>query len=136
MHKPRYTPSHPRENTKKPKQPSNIKARKEGLKEVSNSGYSPHIMENPIDRKSNSIKQVKPSKLSKPLVIHSPPRTTYSTIPDSRPAQNIEKISSPELRSNSPDVNVHVVNLAIEKMEQEQLKTLIDLMICRYEHRN
>ena len=131
LHKPRYTPGHPKENTKKPKQPST----KESLKEVSNSGYSPHIMENPLNRKSKSTKPVKPSKLSKPLVINSPPRTTYSTIPDPCPVQNKERIPSPELRSNSPDVNVQVVDLAIEEMEQRQLKTLIDLMICRYEHR-
>ena len=130
LHKPRYTPNHPRENTKKPKQPFTIKALKEGLKEVSKSGYSPQIMENPIDRKSDSTKQVKPPKLNKPLVIHSPPKRTYSTIPD------IQKIPPSESRSNSPDVNVQIVDLAIEKMEQEQLKSLIDLMICRYEYRN
>ena len=139
LHKPRYTPNHPKENTKKPKEPFTMKAVKEGLREVSNSGYSPHIMENPIDRKSNPSKQAKPSKLNKPLVIHSPPRRSYPTcytIPDSCPTQDTERIPPPEQRipsaessPKSPDVNVHVVNLAIEKMEQEQLKSLIDMMI-------
>ena len=146
LHKPRYTPDHPKQNTKKPKEPFTMKAVKEGLREVSNSGYSPHIMENPIERKSNSSKQAKPSKLNKPLTIHSPPRRSYPTcypIPDSCPTQDTERIPPPEQRipstessPKSEDVNVQVVNLAIEKMEQEQLKSLIEMLIFRYEHRN
>ena len=142
LHKPRYTPDHPKQNTKKPKEPFTMKAVKEGLREVSNSGYSPHIMENPIVRKPNSSKQVKPSKLKQPLTIHSPPKRSYP-IPDSCPTQNSERIPpsdqripSSESSPKSEDVNVQVVNLAIEKMEQEQLKSLIDMLIFCYEYKN
>ena len=81
LHKPRYTPSCPKQKLKKPKEPLTKKVVKEGLKEVPNSGYSPHIMENPIDRKPNSSQQTKPLKLNPPLTIHSPPRRSY---PNSR----------------------------------------------------
>ena len=148
LHKPKYRPSHPKQNTKKPKD-----SMQEGLKEVSNSGYPPHIMENPIERKPHSSKQVKPSKLTKPLAIHSPPKRPHPTcynLLDSCPTQDDnrfpppeQRISPPEQRtpssessSKSEDVNVQVVNLAIEKMEQDQLKSLIDILIFKYEHKN
>ena len=80
------------------------------------------------------------------MTIHSPPRRSYPicySIPDSCPTQNREripppeqKIPSPESSSKSEDVDVQVVSLAIEKLEQEQLKSLIDMLIIRYEHRN
>ena len=141
LHKPRYTPSCPKQKLKKPKEPLTRKVVKESLKEVPNSGYSPHIMENPIDRKFHSSQQTKLLKPNPPLDIHSPPRRSYP-IPDPCPSQNLERIPIPEQRISSsepspksPDINVQVVDLAIEKMKQEQLKDLIDTLIFRYEHK-
>ena len=56
LHKPRYTPEHPKQTLKKPKEPFTLKAVREGLKEVANSGYSPHIIENPIRGKIKFFK--------------------------------------------------------------------------------
>ena len=141
LHKPRYTPSCPKQKLKKSKEPLTKKVVKESLKEVSNSGYSPHIMENPIEKKPKSSQQTKPLKLDPPLTIHSPPRRSYP-IPDPCPSQNVERLPTPEQRipSSEPspksvDINVQVVDLAIEQMKQEQLKDLIDTLIFRYEHK-
>ena len=98
-------------------------------------------MENPIDKKPNSSQQTKPLKLNPPLTIHSPPRRSYP-IPDTCPSQNLERLPIPEQRitssepsPKSADINVQVVDLAIEKMKQEQLKDLIETLIFRYEHK-
>ena len=135
LHKPRYTPDHPKHTipskprliskseTKKPKEPFTSKAMQEGLREISNPGYSPHIMDNPIEKKQNPSKQTKPSKLNKPIPIHSPPRRSYPTCypnSDYCPINGVEQNISPsEPRAKSEDLDVQVVNLAIGKMEQE-----------------
>ena len=149
LHKPRYTPEHPKQikpckprlisksDTKKLKEPFTLKAVQEGLREVSNSGYTPPIMSNPIEGTQDSSKSTKPSKLNRPLPIHSPPRRSYPTcypIPDYCPTDNVEQRDSPpESSAKSEDLNVQVVSLAIEKLKQEQLKSLIDMLITRYE---
>ena len=119
LHKPRYTPDHPKQKTKKPREPLTLKVVQEGLRKVSSSGYSPHIIEHPIERKLNPSKQAKPSKPNKPLTIHSPPKRSYPTCyPNSNscPTQNIERVSPPEQRlpssSETKDLDVQVVNLA------------------------
>ena len=134
LHKPRYTSDCPKQQLKKPQEPLTKKVVKEGLKEVSNFGYSPCIMENPINSKHSS-QQIKPLKLNPPLTIHSPPRRSYP-IPDPCSSQNLEKLPIPkqripssELSPKSPDIDVKVVDLAIQKMEQEQLKDLIETLI-------
>ena len=144
LHKPRYTPSHPKQKTKKPKEPFTKQVVKEGLKEVSSSGYSPHITENPIEGKAIPSKPAKLLKPSQPLTIHSPPRRSYPICypnPNSCPPKDIERIPPPpeqKIQSSSEvkDIDVQVVNLAIENMEQDQLKSLIEMLILRYEHNN
>ena len=150
LHKPRYTPDHPKQtipsklrpipksDTKKPKEPLTQKAVQESLREVSNSGYSPHIMDNPLGKKQNPSQQAKPSKLNKPVPIHSPPRRSYPTCyPNPEYPNGVEQNITPsEPSAKSEDLNVQVVNLAIEKMEQEQLKSLIDMLIICYEHQH
>ena len=141
LHKPRYTPSCPKQKLKKPKEPLTKKVVKEGLKEVPNSGYSPHIMENPIDRKFHSSQPTKLLKPNPPLDIHSPPRRSYPIL-DPGPSQDLErpplseqKILSSESSPRSEDIDVQLVDLAIDKLKQEQLKDLIETLIFRYEHK-
>ena len=120
LHKPRYTPDHPKHTipsklrpipkseTKKPKEPFTLKAMQESLREVSHSGYSPHIMDNAIERKQNPSKQAKPSKLNKPIPIHSPPRRSYPTCypnSDYCPTNGVEqKIPPSEPSAKSEDL--------------------------------
>ena len=97
-------------------------------------------MDNPIEGKQDSSKQAKPSKLNRLLPIHSPPRRSYPTcypVPDYCPTDDVEqRISPTEPSAKSEDLNVQVVSLAIEKLKQELLKSLIDMLIIRYEQQH
>ena len=65
LHKPRYTPDHPKQptpsklkpipksDTKKPKELFTLKTVKESLREISNFGYIPPIIDNPINGKQD-----------------------------------------------------------------------------------
>ena len=90
LNKPRYTQDHvkpkpsklkpiPKSDTKKLKEPFTLKTVQEGLREISNSGYTPPIMDKPLNGKQNCTEQSKPPRLTKPAIIHSPPRRSYST---------------------------------------------------------
>ena len=152
LHKPRYTPDHPKppkpsklkpiptSDTKKPKEPFTLKIVQESLREISNSGYTPPIMDKPINRKQNSTEQSKPPRLNKPVTIHSPPRRSYPTsypIPDYYHTGNLEQKIPPAEPSpkESEEINVQVVSQAIDELKQEQLKSLIDTLIIQYEQR-
>ena len=137
LHKPRYTPEHPKQpipsklrpipksDTKKPKEPFTLKVVQEYLREISNSGYTPPIMDNPINGKQDPTRQIKPSKPSKPLPIHSPHRRSYPTcypVPDYYPTVDVEqKIPLPEEPSpKSESINVQVVAMLMIQYEQQK----------------
>ena len=146
LHKPRYTPEHPKQpipsklkpipksDSKKPKEFFTLKTVQESLREISNSGYTPLIMDNPINREPDLTQQARPSK---PVPIHSPPRRSYPSCypnPDYYPTVHSEqRIPPTELSSKSEDINIPVLSQAIENLKGEQLKSLIATLIMQYE---
>ena len=149
MHKPRYTLEHPKQpipyklrpipksDTKKPKKPFTLQVVQEGLRGISNTVYIPPIIDNPINGNRDQVRQTKPSKPSKPLPIHTPPRRLYpSCYPttDYYPTVDVEQKIQP-LQEPSPksEINIQVVSQAIENLKVEDLKSLIAMLMIQYE---
>ena len=149
LHKPKYTPNHPKQpiHTKskpetipipkdvRPKEPKKVpftlKDVQEGFRGLPS--FVPSIASNPI-RKT----QAKP-----PPTIHSPPRRLYPPVPeqyypDYRPVLRTEP---PQLKPSdtpspkSEDINIPIVNQAIQRLSSSGLKSLITMLMIQFKEK-
>ena len=107
----------------------------EGLREIPSYGYTPPIIDNPINGNQDPPRPIPTSKPTPPLTIHSPPRRSYTTCypnPNYYPTDVMEQQTQP-FEKPSPDINVQVVSQAIEKLKGEDLKSLIAMLMIQYE---
>ena len=149
LHKPKYTPSHPKQPlpTKskpetipipkdvRPKEPKNVpfilKDVQEGFKGLPS--FMPSIASNPIGKT-----QVKP-----PPNIHSPPRRFYPPVPEQYYPDYRSNLRTepPQLKTSdtpspkSEDINIPIVNQAIQRLSSNGLKSLITMLMIQFKEK-